>query len=341
MIKEEECNVHMPNPVDDQHMTGTSNWVDPSPDMATFALSHTIHVIGGIARLLRMLKTPQLSNQTLQAYDKHFDTVQTNFPAHLQLRAQGYVDPIELPPIMYLQNTRLALHRHNLSPICDQVARIQALDHCAAAAKDTSRYLLRCMQRPPAGLPSNITACEDSWENRLISASSAFICTHLWRCTLFLLFRFDFESALVCTRASAVLGDTRRVNTSCGRYLDFFLSQFLIKLKQGIQFDADEEMIAYVSADLQSSFESSWIWQETKGNVHMGKPLQSISGGDPSHLLPDLSETTAPSTENDWAGWEKIIRLIEGLMEEQRHAAARPLQAKAEVSQPPTKHFPP
>ncbi|KAG8528888.1 uncharacterized protein KY384_006577 [Bacidia gigantensis] len=342
MIKEEDCNVQMPSPTDDQYMTEAANWKDPSPDMATSALLPTIRVIGGIARLLLMLKAPQISMHALRAYDTHFDSVIKSFPAQHQMRALDYIDPIELPPMMYLQNARLVLHRHNLSPVCDTSARSYALDSCASVAKDTAKFLQRCMQLPPEGARSSITAREDSWDRRLVSASSAFFCTHIWRCTLFLLFRLDFDSALTCARASAILGDTRRVNISCGRYVDFFLSQFLAKLKQRVELDMDEEMIAYVSGDLQGNFESSWIWQESKGDTHVGRPLQGSSN---SHVNStyhgELEEANSPTNENDWAGWDKIVRLIEGLATEQKKGSERPSQTKPEMPQPHAIHLPP
>ena len=341
MIKEEDCNVRMPNPVDDKYLVDNMNWLEPSPEMATFALTHTIVVIGGIARLLRMLKAPQIPRQALQAYDRHFDEVIGSFPTSHQPHAYVYIDPIEMPPIIYLQNARLILHRHNLTPTCEQATRTQAVDSCASVAKDTARFMRRCMQPPPAGRSSSITTREESWESRLIAASSAFICTHLWRCTLLLLFRFDFESALACARASAVLGDTRRVNTACGRFLDFFLSQCLAKLKQRVDFDTDEEMIAYASGDLQGSFESSWIWQESKGNIHLGTPLQDTSRSHSGQLQAQLNEVTDTRKENDWAGWDKIVKLIEGLADEQKQASERFPPTTIEVMQPRAIHLPP
>ncbi|KAL9099934.1 MAG: hypothetical protein Q9163_004636, partial [Psora crenata] len=319
MVKEDDCDVGMPSPVDDQYISEGSQWTQPTPEMSTSPLLPTIRVIGGIARLLGLLKGPIISEQALQVYDTHFDTVMKNFPAQHQLRANDYIDPIEIPAMIYLQNARLVLHRHNLTPLCDAETRSTAIDRCAIAAKDTTKLLRRCMQDPPPGSHSKITAREDTWEKRMVSAVSAFFCTHIWRCTLFLCFRFDFESALTCAQASAVFGDTRRVNTACGRYLDFFLSQLIAKLKCAVKLDMDEEMIAYVSGDLQGSFQSSWIWQESKGDVHVGRPLQCSINNDAAAMEKvALKEATVHNEDGEWAGWDKIIRRIEELAYEQR-----------------------
>ena len=342
MIKEEDCDVGKPSPVDDQYIRDGSNWMAPTPDMTTSPLLPTIDVVGGIARLLSLLKSPTIPDRALRAYDGHFDTVMKSFPAQHQLRVNDYIDPIEMPPMMYLQNARLMLHRHNLTPLCDQDTRSSALDHCAHAAKDTAKMLHRCMQDPPRGLQSKITTHEDSWEKRMVSATSAFFCTHIWRCTLFLCFRSDFESALTCARASAVLGDTRRVNTACGRYLDFFLGEIASRSDQGARLDSDEEMIAYVSGDLQGSFEKSWIWRESKGNVHMGQPLQSAAESDRDRGgKRELDDATAHSDDGNWAGWARVVRLIEGLAHQQRQRQEQPRHAVAETIRPPAIQLPP
>ena len=342
MIKEEDYDVQMPSPVDDQYIYEGSSWMAPTPEIATSQLLPTIRVIGGIARLLGLLKSPQISKHALRAYDMHFDKVMSNFPAQHQIRLNDYIDPIEMPPMIYLQNSRLMLHRHNLTPICDQQTRSQALDRCALVSKDTASFLQRCMREPPVGSQSNVTAKEDTWDKRMVSAVSAFWCTHIWRCTMFLCFRLELESALTCIRASAVLGDTRRVNTACGRYLDFFLGQLVIKLNESIDLDTDEEMIAYVSGDLQGSFESSWIWQESKGHVHIGMPLQSAATASTNGVhQKELGDATGQAEDGDWCGWDRIIQLVDGLASERRRKNEKRESAMTEATKSPRIQLPP
>lgn len=312
MIKEEDCNVGMPSPVDDQYMHAGSHWLSPTPMQSTSPLLPTIQVIGGIAKLHRVLKSRFLAKPVLEAYDSHFRGCMQGFPLHQRTLLNDYVDPIELPPIMYLQNARLMLHRHNLTPMSDAEDRSAALDRCASAAADTARLLRRSMQDVPSELQSQITEQNDTWEKRMVSAVSAFFCTHIWRCILFLCFRLDFENAIWCARASATLGAARPVNAACGRYLEFFLREMAARMNHGAQFDADEEMIAYVSGDLQGSFENSWIWQGAKGDVHLGDPIQgTIAGGD----------TKIASSETDlteWNRWDNILSVLDHLFQEQQ-----------------------
>ena len=304
----------MPSPVDDQYMEPEIPWASsPTPEQSTSPLLPMIQVIGGIARLLRILKSDRLAKSALQAYDSHFNQCVNAFPAQHQGRANGYIDPTELPPIIYLQNARLMLHRHNLRPICDSFERSAAIEHCVLVAKDTAGFLRRCMQL--SGEPQSREAEQNgTWESRMISASSAFFCTHVWRCTLFLCFRLDFENALSCARASAILDNARPVNIDCGRYLAFFLHELISKMDQGVQLDTDEEMIAYVSGDLQGSFENSWIWQEIQVGVNLGKSLH-VSGerSEKGTKSQSLSSARPHTKESDWNGWDHVLRTMERL----------------------------
>lgn len=311
MIKEEECNVGMPSPVDDQYILPTSNWRAPTPEQSTSPLLPMIQVIGGISRLLQVLKVSSLAPHTLQAYESHFKECMNGFQAEQQMHLLDYVDPVELPPIMYLQNARLMLHRNNLIPLCAPDARSSAIDSCASVARDTAKFLQRCMQEPPAGSQSQVTAQNDTWEKRMVSAASAFFCTHIWRCTLFLCFRMDFQNALICARASAALGHARPVNVACGRYLEFYLKELIARLNQGTNLETNEEMIAYVSGDLQGSFESSWIWQETVGDVQLGKPIedQDVKG------IVQKTHGDAPG-EEEWGDWHAVVQTLERLKKE-------------------------
>ena len=328
----------MPSPVDDQYMEPGIPWVSsPTPEQSTSPLLPMIQVIGGIARLLRILRGDRLAKSVLQAYDSHFNQCVNAFPAQRHGRVNGYIDPTDLPPIIYLQNARLMLHRHNLRPICDSGERSTAIDHCVLVAKDTARFLRRCMQ--PYGEPRSREAEQsDTWESRMISASSAFFCTHVWRCTLFLCFRLDFESALSCARASAVLDNARPINIDCGKYLQFFLQEMASKLDQGAQFDTDEEMIAYVSGDLQGSFENSWIWQEGTGDVHLSKSWQ-ILGDEQDVKNQKISRTRPQTNEPDWNGWDHVLRTMESLSrrkaQERQHHPLQDPSLRTSIMLPP------
>lgn len=326
LIKEEDCNVSMPSPVDDQYLREDVDWISPTPAQSISPLLPMIQIIGGIAKLLRILKSRCLTKSVLQAYDAHFKNSLQAFPAPGQVRPNDYLDAVELPPMIYLQNARLMLFRHNLNPTCEDHERSDALDKCALVARDTARLLSRCMQESPVthSHPSNEIG---SWEARMVSAVSAFLCTHIWRCTLYLCFRSDWENALWCVRASATIANARPINTACGRYLEFFLYQLLDRQNSRDQLDNDEEMIAYASGDLQGSFENSWIWKPSRASktgVQAERRLQDSGGIENGAVHSQKTSKELSDTElSDWAGWENVLNILSRLFQEQQEEIQR------------------
>ena len=330
MIKEEDCSIALPYPVSDDYIDDGSAWMHPTPDMKTTALLPTIRVIGPIARLLKVLKLTEIPQDTVQVYDSHFEKVLDTFPGHHQIQNPEYLDPVEMIHLIYLQNARLALHRHNLKPDCGAQTRSRAVENCVYTASSTARLLRKCMQDVPSSKSLIGLDSRGAWEEPIKSSGSAFICTHVWRCTLFLLFRLDFEAASVCAKFSSILGNLRAVNTACGRYLDFFLAHLLQKLKQQTDPATDEELIAYVSGDLQGNYESSWVWQDDEEGLQRCKPLLKL----PARTADDTGQKGI-GEDVEWAGWDKIVRLIDGLAVEQQQSRGAHRAAPGVAQMPP------
>jgi hypothetical protein len=324
MINDEECDVDLPSPVDDGDLPVSGARVRGSESPSTKSLLPTIQVVRGISQLLKALRAATLTPLVLQSFDLLFGDCVAAFPTHHHIRSDGYLEPYALPPLLHLQNARLVLHRHNLMVISPPEARSAAIHHCVIVAQDTARLLSRCMQAPPDASrqpPSHY----DKWETRLALAASTFFCTHMWRCTLFLCFRGVYDAALLCARVSAIMGEARPVNTRCGQYLEFFLGQLTAKLqrREGASFDDDEEMIAYVSADLQGSSETSWVWQGVEDDIRLSERLKRPVSADSGKTNERLREATAQEENSDWAGWERILAILEQLVRwqqrEQQH----------------------
>lgn len=267
--------------------------------------------------MLKALKTSPISGSDLQAYDTLFSSCMAAFPPHHQIRVNDYINVYALPPLIYLQSARLMLHRHNLTPLCRAHDRSSAMDRCLNIAHDSFQLLARCMQEPPED--PRPPEAQGSWETRLKSAASAFLCTHIWRCTLFLSFRGDYNAALLCSRASATIGDVRPVNVACGRYLDFFLRRLVAKIQQGegAYLENDEEMLAYVSSDLQGNAESSWVWHGSEDEIHISPKTQSPFAADPRSSNSDRGSPTIREGTIEWSGWEGILNTLARLAQEQ------------------------
>ncbi|EPS25503.1 hypothetical protein PDE_00436 [Penicillium oxalicum 114-2] len=303
VINDQDCDIDLPCPVDDQPLAQAKSTDDhpttPSPLLAT------IHVVRSIGQLTRTLRSTTISYATLETFERHFTICRTTFPAHLQLKQDTDLDPRSLAPLIYLQNARLLLHRHNISPFCQPSVRVAAVDYCTSIAVDTAQLLSRSM-RPQAGT--------EDWRGLFASSAGTLLCTHIWRSTLFLLFRQEFGAALACVQASAAVGDDRAVNAACGRYLAFFLQCILDRVRRNpaADFCQDEEMMAYLSGDMQGTTDGSWVWQGSES----GFDLENISG--------QTRPAGLSAQESQWAGWDWIERTVAHLLGESQRRDYEP-----------------
>ena len=344
-IDDDDCDVGLPCPVDDRFIHDSGILAPSGASQPGNFLLSTIHVVRSIGQLKKTLKAPVLTSQTLHTFETHFAACMATFPPSCQPNSPDYLDPRYLSPVFYLQNVRLALHRHNLSTSSLPEARSTALDHCVATARDTFRFLSRAMSSPQSS--PNSQERQRPWEDRLAAAATTLLCAHIWRCTLFLCFRAYYTEALACIRASAAIGDNRAVNVACGRNLASFLRVLVARLQrgEGNNLDRDEEMMAYVSGDVQASAESSWVWHGsetgmTLNNIEKSSSLFQSSGArsEGASHMPSLTVLT-PEEANDWGGWEKQKWLLETLLREQRgasgHVRSSPDSSPPSVMPPP------
>ncbi|KAI9783081.1 MAG: hypothetical protein M1839_004250 [Geoglossum umbratile] len=327
-IGDDDCDVGLPCPVDDHFIFDTGTVPSGSPPTSSLLLT-SIHVVRLMAPLLKTLKAPAIAPLTLKTFESHFATCMASFPPSCQVGSDQYLDPQFLSPVFYLQKARLVLHRHNLSTACISDARVAAIDHCVSTARDTVQLLSRAMRPPPdSGYgrsspdQSNIA---NRWEAGLSAVASTMLCTHLWRCTLFLCFRGYYSEALICVSASAAIGDLRPVNAACGRYLSFFLQALVERLRRGEggNLEKDEEMMAYVSGDLQGSTENSWVWSGSETGMALNNAEQTSSPKSERQQETQTSSSLSPANaltneETDWGGWEQIVWLLQALQHEQQ-----------------------
>ena len=307
LINDQDCDIDLPCPVDDQYITegGIPEGQQTTPMLAT------IHVVRSIGQLTRTLRSTTVSPATLETFERHFNTCLATFPPHLHPKTDHNLDPRSLAPIIYLQNARLLLHRHNIAPYCQNIVRSTAMDYCVSTAMDTASVLSRCM-RVQSG-PSN-------WRVLFASCAGTLLCTHIWRCALFLLFRQEFAAALACIQASAAVGNDRAINVACGRYLAFFLRALLDRFRQGHfgDLDHDEEMMAYVSGDMQGTTDGSWVWQGSE----MGLQPEAMAPMRNTSAPPELEvEETRESSEKSWDWIESTVQEL--VSEKQRRDMER------------------
>ena len=313
LIADEDCDVNLPECVEKN-----SPVFGGSPGISQH---HPLLAVISIAKCVRSLtllfRQPLIPPDVLQAREKYFEHCEEVLPKNLLPGSLVGLDPVTIFPAILLQNTRLLLCRHNLSPAASSEARLDAVQRCGRVALETTTLMSRCM-------PAHGTVPQPEWQSRLAISASAYLCTHIWRCTLFLMLRGELAAALVLIRASAVIGKARPVNDQCGRYLSFFAQVIHQKLREkgSLDADQDEELLSFVSADLQSMSDNSWIWSCSDTGVDdvvekSNLTQQRISASSKSKTF-QQENTTFVTAENPWDGWESLQRSIEYLQQSQR-----------------------
>ncbi|KAJ5493743.1 Transcription factor [Penicillium fimorum] len=307
LINDQDCDIDLPCPVDEQYITEGGSI--PGSQQTTPLLA-TIHVVRSIGQLTRTLRSATISPATLETFELHFNTCLATFPSQFHPKTDQDLDPRSLAPVIYLQNARLLLHRHNISPFCPDIVRTSAMDYCVSTALDTANILARCMRNYPTnpGPPST-----NDPRSHFASCAGSLLCTHIWRCTLLLLFRAEYAGALACVQALASIGDVRAVNAACGRYLAFFLRRLLARIRPSeghvLDLDRDEEMMAYVSGDMQGTSDGSWVWHGSE----TGSQLEGMGNSTPK----SSSHRTEMEMDAEWEGWEWIEKTVQDLFTEQ------------------------
>jgi hypothetical protein len=330
LIEDGDCDVSLPAAIDDHYIHDTGMMVPNGVTPLTNFILPIIHVVRAVSQLIKTLKSPIISPSTLATFDTHFSSCMSAFPPSCQHTAIEPLDPRTLAPVCYLMNARLVLHRHNLSTSCPPEVRSTALDQCIHAALDSTTLFARAMA---ASTPVNPSTPPFG------PTANAMTCTHIWRCTLFLLYGGHFDAALTCIRASASIATLRDVNVACGRNLAFFLNILIEKRRTGSlagskayrsEREMDEELLAYVSGDLQASTENSWVWTGSETGMNISAGSGSQVGPSPTLMGGGREEGTTVLTDieaRDWGGWERVEYLV-GVLAREQGAYQQPLPAR-------------
>ena len=329
LIEDADCDVSLPAAIDDHYIHDAGMMIPSGVSPLTNFILPIIHVVRAVSQLIKTLKSPIISPSTLATFDTHFSSCMSAFPASCQLTAHEPLDPRTLAPVCHLMNARLVLHRHNLTTSCPPEVRSNAIEQCIRASLDSTNLLARATASStpsnPATPPFGPTA-------------NAMTCTHIWRCTLFLLFGGHFDAALTCIQASSSIATLRDVNIACGRHIAFFLNALIEKRRAGGMVgskgyrgerDMDEELIAYVSGDLQASTENSWVWQGSETGMNIGATTSgklaspTLMGGGREEGTTVLTDAEA----RDWGGWERVEYLV-GILAREQGGYVQPAPAR-------------
>lgn len=313
MIQDDDCDTEYPGCLDDdRHIE------DPFyPQKATLLLA-SVHVARLLASLAKLFRSLCITNDATQIFEVHLENCLHLFPQQFQPEATGPLDPLTIAPILYFQNTRLLLYRHNMSPACSTEQRYAAIDQCAMTAQATADIVSRCFASPGPSEQVNI---------RLRVSATFLLCTHLWRCMLFLAFRQRWKWFHILLRFVALIGESKPINISCGRHLSFFLHK-LIERHQSSELnglEGSEDLLVLLSGDLQAGT-NSWVWGDLETGTHLSrrqkhnKSMAPISGSSAQSETSSWNSHLSPEEKRQWGGWQKVYEAAIWLEEAQESA---------------------
>ncbi len=324
LINENDCDITLPSPADDRYIQ-PQGFFRAHADTAPFTGSLAVIQIARMySPLYQALKSSIISPQTLQSFDQQFRSRVQQLPEAYQPTSTAALETAALPPLFALLTAQFHLYRRNISPVCHLTERREALRQCASVAQETAKYISRALHTPPK------PELEKSWPTRAAPMASNLTCMHLWRCILVACFRGDHDAALMCSHMLGVIGNVRQIGAGCGKNLVFVLEKLVDRVRSGHgslqQLEYDEEMLAYISGDVQASAEHGWAWT---GSDLTGKASQTCHGasrlpGQDQPMRDASSQGSASALPTvEWGGWGKVDQLIRLLMDESRPRSAQ------------------
>jgi len=319
LINDEDCDTEYPSPLEEEE--GIAATFHPQKPTLLLAAVHVARLLGPLVKSCRSLC---ITTEAIRKFEGHLANCMQLFPSELRLGAGGALDPLVIAPLIYFQNARILLYRHNMSPACSAEQRSAAIENCTLVAQDSATVISRCFQIET-----------EETERRLILSATPLICMHIWRCMLFLAFKQRWGPFHVLLRYSALAKDNKPVNTSCGRHLELFLH----KLAEGWQYnrlqniEEHEELIVLLSGDLQAGT-NSWVWGNSETGTLLSRrqkhsrTTQAMQGTG-EELEPfqrDMSTDSLMSDEGmqQWEGWQGIYQAARWLEQQQQHMSSRP-----------------
>ncbi|KAI1428879.1 fungal-specific transcription factor [Xylaria sp. FL1777] len=315
MIDDNDCDVALPEPYDDYLLESEGPIMahSASPPLTQF-LHAIINVVRSFTALRKASSAPIIERPRLATFDTHFTACQSLFPPVFDQNNLETISPHVLMPLAYLLSARLHLHRHNLTPACPVEARLEAIEQCMSVAYETARL----MERSNASLADSATTL---------------LVTHVFRSTLFLLLTGYREQAITCLRVLKSVHEKRDISVACGRYLSFFVHTLRSKQHEAAErlprppissyttqhapidpraiqdtLLRDEELLLYVSADMQASAETAWIWVGVERDAPVPPPATARG-------IAAVEKRTGLTADErqDWGGWDSLLELVRGL----------------------------
>ncbi|KAI8932585.1 hypothetical protein NX059_010089 [Plenodomus lindquistii] len=329
LIHELDCTIPLPSSLDDHYIQNHTSICPPENSAPSAGFVAIIQITRTYAGLLQTLRSSVVHHKALQSHDEQFRSSMLLLPESHRLGSKVMLEATAIPTVFTVLSARLHLHRRNMTILCHPTERAEALNQCVQVGQDTAKFVSSALHN------QSRSEAEKSWYARVQPIASNTVCLHLWRCILVLCLRGDYEAALMCLHLSSTIGDARRINSACGKYLAFFTSQLHDRWRKSndssFRPDQDEELLAYASGDAQGSLQHSWVWTGAEMNATTSPQSSPRSVSTRPHAYDGPMHDTLPlrgagnSLDHEhtvWNDWGQVESTIRQLKEESRPRSA-------------------
>lgn len=240
-----------------------------------------------------------LAPASLDLLEKQAAAIDTMWPQKGQMDETGPLNHVYVPPVFYLEYQKLFFRRHNLTPHAPAHLRQRAVTDCHSTSQQIYRYLRRIISHlTPAELAAPAVFADDAsgvpmgtrnWREKAMVVNFGHLHIVIAYAVAYLVSSGYHLRAIIMLEFVKNLCNYQSDRAVCGmRILGFtrHWSRRLAAVGENAIFQ-DEEALALLSLDMQSTYKSAWVWDmkeerknfmESQLDISDMKPLKRHKG---------------------------------------------------------------
>jgi len=255
-ISDEDCDLRPPD-----QLAATD--VEPQGRIALQSKFYSWTVLYG--RVVRILRDSQFLSE--EDIDKLEERIQSHYGKMLRMVA---LEPDATTPDpgwhldihIFVDNTRLRVLRHNLTPHAPFGSRTAALRRCIRLSREASRKIAQRFMDPETADSPEVA---EQHNRRVVRIVYPEHCQFVYSCAMYLVVARLWKLTLPLVKALRTIGDKMPISNACCRYLWGLITFMEEKpaISQGGDpwTEAEEEMVAYIAAEMHQdgrAWEAVW-----------------------------------------------------------------------------------
>lgn len=233
-----------------------------------------------------------LAPASLDLLEKQASAIDTMWPQKGQMDETGSLNHVYVPPVFYHEYLKLFYRRHNLTPHAPAHLRQRAVNDCTSTAQQIYRYLRRIIDHltpaelaAPAGIAdsaSGVPMGTRNWREKAMVVNFGHLHIVITYAVAYLAASGFHIRALVMLEFVKSLCNFQTDRAVLGMRLLGFVRHWGRRLAAvGDAVFQDEEALALLSLDMQSSHKSAWVWDMSQERKKFIDQQQDITDMNP------------------------------------------------------------